>query len=159
MTSVEIKPVFAIYFTFAFSSWKLSLWIFRRIEMLVYSISPPSLSLISAITTKRSIVRQNKTGNTHKHTHRQIKTDTLPIGYKVKLKKKVQLKSISRSCNSIAIWMAVLFQWPKEMNNVALLDFGVGAIGRLTPCLSFTSCLKDTEQKPSKRKNNTGQDV
>ena len=44
--------VYARYFSLAFLSWKLSLWIFRRIEMWVSTISPLNLSLNSLSTTE-----------------------------------------------------------------------------------------------------------
>ena len=47
-----------------FLSWKLLLWISLGIEMLVYSISPPSLNLIGALTTE-ICYRTEKSRNTH----------------------------------------------------------------------------------------------
>ena len=50
INSLAVKHAFAHYFWLALSSWKLSLWIFRRIEMLVYFFFSPSLSLIDPLT-------------------------------------------------------------------------------------------------------------
>ena len=69
MISLAVKPVFANYFSLLFSSLHLSLWIFRRIEMWVYSyFSLPSLSLIGPLTTE-IYYRTGITGNTERHTH------------------------------------------------------------------------------------------
>ena len=59
-----------------FSLAFLSLLISRRIEMWIYSISPPSLSFIGSLTTNNRDLFSNRNHLKHKHTHTHTNTHT-----------------------------------------------------------------------------------
>ena len=70
--------VFAQYFSLAFLSCKLSLWIIRRIDMLVSSTSLPNLSLIGSVFTNNGdlLLDRNHLKHTDTQTHRQTDRHT-----------------------------------------------------------------------------------
>ena len=85
---LDDKFAFAHFLSLAFLSWKLLLWIFRSIEMWVFSTSPSDLSLIGPLTTevyyRIGITRNTKTQK-HKNTdtHKDWIWYSLHIGYRV----------------------------------------------------------------------------
>ena len=57
--SLDDKPVFANYFLLAFLSWKLSLWILRRIKMWVSPTSPPNFELNRSTNSGDLLLNRN----------------------------------------------------------------------------------------------------
>ena len=72
--------------------------IFGRIEMWVYSISPPRLSLIGALITEIIIFSEKKTGNTNTHNIYIYSSLNQPCTDKYTIKKKevIGLKNIMK---------------------------------------------------------------
>ena len=72
--SLDDKSVFAHYFSLAFLSWKLSLWIFRRIQMCVFSTSYTKIELDRF--TNNGDLLSDRNHWKHRQTDRQTHTDT-----------------------------------------------------------------------------------